>query len=382
MTDQYMTFEQASEFLNTPRSTLYRWLREGRVPAHKLGRQWRFLRHELEAFRTGDSAHSEAAHDELTHLTTLLDQRCQTKGDDMRQAPLAHKLIWDALDRDTTCVHVMPRGGSYVVGYRTNTGIEQLMELEQGEFDALDARLRDVSFEVRQNTHRRYYCERKDPNDDTSLERVQVIYQRLQTLAGRRITLRALRDVSKHSTLEKITTSPNEHDQLESFSLADHGIVLVSGPGGSGKTTTAYSMLARAAKEGGRVIYTLESEAIDMFVPGVNQVEVDLAEPAELRRTMGAIMRSDPDILFIASSPLQTNEELLWQTALSTAEAGHLVIVQLEADSAEDALEAFQRRVARPVDDSMVGVVWQELVREGTSRRARYDIIEGPLLKN
>lgn len=382
MTDQYMTFEQASEFLNTPRSTLYRWLREGRVPAHKLGRQWRFLRHELEAFRTGDSTHNEPATDDLADLNMLLDERNETKGEEMKQAPLAHKIIWDALDHDTTCVHITPRGDRYVVGYRTATGIEQLTQLGQGEFDSLDTQLRDASFEVRQPTHRRYYCERKDPNDATSLERVQVIYQQIQTLAGQRITLRALRDVSKHSTLERITTSTDELHQLESFSLASHGIVLVSGPGGSGKTTTAYSMLARAAKAGGRVIYTLESEAIDMFVPGVNQVEVDLAEPAELRRTMGAIMRSDPDILFIASSPMQDTEEFLWRNALSTAESGHLVIVQLEADSAADALEKFQRRVDRPVDDSMVGVVWQELVRTGAGRRARYDIIEGPLLKS
>ena len=52
--NDYMTLDEAVEFLSTPRSTMYRWLREGKVPGHKLGRQWRFLRTELEDFRSGD----------------------------------------------------------------------------------------------------------------------------------------------------------------------------------------------------------------------------------------------------------------------------------------------------------------------------------------
>ena len=54
----YLNFDEASALLNTPRSTLYRWLKEGQIPGHKLGRQWRFLRSELDAFihkKDGDS---------------------------------------------------------------------------------------------------------------------------------------------------------------------------------------------------------------------------------------------------------------------------------------------------------------------------------------
>ena len=61
MNEEYMNFEQAAEFLNTPRSTLYRWLKEGRVPGHKIGRQWRFLRAELDAVRRAPDEDEELA---------------------------------------------------------------------------------------------------------------------------------------------------------------------------------------------------------------------------------------------------------------------------------------------------------------------------------
>ena len=57
--NDYMTFEEAAAFLSTPHSTLYRWLREERVPGHKLGRQWRFLRSELEDFRASGTGGGE-----------------------------------------------------------------------------------------------------------------------------------------------------------------------------------------------------------------------------------------------------------------------------------------------------------------------------------
>ena len=67
----YITFEEAAEYLHTPHSTLYRWLREGKVPGHKLGRQWRFLRSELEVFRASGNRQSEeraALHRLAEHL--------------------------------------------------------------------------------------------------------------------------------------------------------------------------------------------------------------------------------------------------------------------------------------------------------------------------
>ena len=98
------------------------------------------------------------------------------------------------------------------------------------------------------------------------------------------------------------------------------------------------------------------------------------------RSAFSQIMRSDPDALFLASDFAPRQRSLIYTTALNAAESGHLVFVQIEAESAEDALARFQRHVERPVDDHVVGVVWQELIREeGEPVRARYEMMSGPL---
>ena len=74
----YLTFDEAAEYLNTPRSTLYRWLREGKAPGHKLGRQWRFLRSDLERF-IRSSAEEAEERDELAALVDVLNARLETQ---------------------------------------------------------------------------------------------------------------------------------------------------------------------------------------------------------------------------------------------------------------------------------------------------------------
>lgn len=83
-------------------------------------------------------------------------------------------------------------------------------------------------------------------------------------------------------------------------------------------------------------------------------------------------------MLFLSSSIAQPHQHLLCGHALSFAEAGHLVLVQMEADSAADALERFTAAAGRPVDRSLVGVSWQELIpKAGGGREARYELKEG-----
>lgn len=377
-----MTFDEAREFLNTPRSTLYRWVREGRVPGHKLGRQWRFLRSELEEFRSGGSSQDAAS--ALESLAEVLNQRRrrQSEEDNMQHAhdlkspvELAEQVLWDAVDQGAGWIHINPEGTGHEIRYRTDEGLEQLVELGAGGFDALDRQWRERSSRMRNDDSRRMVLERDAEGES---ERVQVRYTRLDTAAGQRVSLRLLREDRIRTDLEAIVDSDEQLETFRRWSLASHGIVVLAGGSGSGKTTTAYACLTEAARAGDRLVFTIEDRH-EFFLPDVHQIKIDMNDERAYRDAFMGVLDSDPDVLFISATYAQRNLGVLWGTALNAAESGHLVILQMEADSADDALERLSCAVDRPIDDLIVGASWQELDRDEEGKQfARYELVNGP----
>jgi general secretion pathway protein E len=368
----YMTFEEAAEFLNTSRSTLYRWLREERVPAHKMGRQWRFLRDELEAFSRGDVPMNN-----LSELAKLLRDRNQEEDEMQMTHPseISNGLIWDALDHGASVIHIDPKGSSHQVRYRTDKGLETLFELPALTFESLDSEWTKSSKPVRGDLKRRLFLER-DQKGKT--DRVQVRYQKLETLAGSRVVLRLLPENSFAMEVDVIAPEAEDAQTLRKWMNATHGLVLISGRSGSGKTTTAYVCLNELAQAKDKVIFTIE-DPIGTYIPDVNQLEVDLNDERAYREAFSAVFDSDVDVLFISSTIASRHRQTMWRSALSAAESGHLVFVQMEADSAEDAVARMRAEVDGPLDDVLVGAVWQELVeKKGGGRKARYEFFEGP----
>ncbi len=340
----YLTLDEASEFLSTPKSTLYRWLREGRLPGHKLGRQWRFLQAELEAFRTGGSGDRTAA----------------------------ESVIWDAIDAGASALHVAPTGASHSLGYRLERGVEPIADLDPDRFEALDRAWTVASRPVRGEDKRRLFLERAD-------ERVQVRYRRLETFSGTRVTLRFVRESTMRLTIDGIAPEPADNAALRGWLQASHGLVLVSGRGGSGKTTTAYCCLNELASRAGCAVFTIEDE-VGVFLPGVNQLEVDLDDAAQVREAFSAVRDSDPDVLFVSSMVAQRHRATIWGLALDAAESGHLVFVQLDAASADHAIEQVTEAVARPIGPLLVGASWQRLKRKPEGgREAVYEFRPGAL---
>jgi excisionase family DNA binding protein len=383
MSDEYMTFEQAAEFLNTSSSTLYRWLREERVPAHKLGRQWRFLREELERWRAGERDDSPAL--VLAKLEQLLKTRLEERKEKGMERiettdsdALGARILWDAFDSGASVVHVQPFKDHHQLSYRTNAGLEHLIELPADAFEALDRQWSTASQPTRTSRSRRMYIERERGAADER-DALQVRYQKLETLAGDRLTLQLLRTDPGYISLSRVAHGQDEQ-QLQTWLTASHGLILISGKSGSGKTTTAYACLNELATRGDLVIFTIE-ETAGTLLPGVNQVEIDLDDAAAYRATFSAIFNSDLDVLFIASTFAQPHQSLLWSTAINAAESGHLVLVQIEAESAHDAIARFGEGTDRSFDDVLIGSCWQQLVpnESGQGREAVYEMVDGAL---
>lgn len=369
MSNTFLTFDEATGILNVSNSTLYRWLREGKVPGHKVGRQWRFRRDELESFMVADGP---SADDTLAPLATYLSNTNKENIMDLQAlnapAHLAEALLWDALDKGAHVVHLQPHGAGHSLRYRTSAGLNEAVSLPSGSMDLLDSEWRKASQAVRSDDHRRLFLEREH---DGEPQRVQVTYQRLQTLEGTRLTLRLLPERYTRLTIDDIATG-DDAETLRWICSQSHGIVLFSGRSGSGKTTTAYVCLAELARSGDRAVFTIE-DSVGPYLPGVNQVEIDLDDPSAYRATFSTIEASDPDVLFLSSPFSAHHRPMLWNSALRMAEAGHLVIVQMEAESAQDATRRFTSHLDRPADHLLLASCWQELDRNDADRPfARY----------
>jgi len=372
----YLTFEEACALLNTPRSTLYRWLKEDKIPGHKLGRQWRFLRSELDAFVREDVNDNYELEDLIHRLT-------QPKGDQNMNTPspsikeISEQLIWHAVDQQASVIHLSPRTNTYQLKHRRAQGISTIDELSLTAFGQLDEHWVSASRSIRREEKRRLFLERQTAN---GAERIHVRYQKLETFAGEHLALHLIRENKIATSIDMITHTVEEQMTLERWSKAHSGLILIAGRSGSGKTTTAYCMLQEIAKRDDRVVFTIE-DSVDFTLNQVNQVSVDLNNEIEYRRAFVDIIDSDLDVLFISSNFAQRHLTTLWGSALSAAESGRLVLVQIEADSAKEARTQFAQATKRSIDDHLVGVVWQSLSTDPNSHRrtAQYNFLSGSL---
>ena len=235
MSDEYLNFEQASTFLNTPRSTLYRWLKEGRVPGHKLGRQWRFLRSELDAFRqqpvaSDDTSAEKEGHDALHDLLELLATDAPEGAHKEYEMQSAHDaLLWDAFDHGASALHLQPLStGGWSLVYREPSGLRTRTTLDAQAYAALVDEI-EAGVPV----------EHRGPASTRSMwklirgeDRVLVQQQRVATALGPYWTFRLVRTAPTHHTLSQITRSPEEFEAIARFTRSPHGIVLIAGASG------------------------------------------------------------------------------------------------------------------------------------------------------
>ena len=364
---EYLTFDEAATLLSVSNSTLYRWLREKKVPGHKAGRQWRFVRSELEAFLVDGGSERQAALQSLADYLQENNEERSTMDTTIAKSPskLAESVLWDAVDSGARVVHLQPSGTGHSLRYRTDGGLEEVVELGEGALQPLDEQWRKRSTAVRNDDHRHLVLERR--TGDEREERVQVRYQRLQTLVGTRLTMRLLREENTSLTIDDIAGG-DDAARLRQICEESQGLVLLSGRGGSGKTTTAYICLSELAKDGDRVIFTIE-EMSGYYLPGVNQIEIAMGDAGAYHNAFSAILESDLDALFITSPFSHHHRSLLWNAALRTAEGGNLVFLQMEAESAGDAAKKFNDTVDRPADDYLLASCWQELDTDDDGKR-------------
>ena len=176
---------------------------------------------------------------------------------------------------------------------------------------------------------------------------------------GERVVLRLLDKQAGRIELTSLGMDPRTQDTMDEIIHKPHGIILVTGPTGSGKTTTLYASLERI-NDNTRNIMTVE-DPIEYYIDGIGQTQVNTKVEMTFARGLRAILRQDPDVVMVGEiRDLETA-----QIAVQASLTGHLVLSTLHTNTAVGAVTRLRDMGIEPflLSSSLIGVLAQRLVR-------------------
>ena len=266
--------------------------------------------------------------------------------------------LWQyAFDQRASDIHLEPRREQGVIRFRIDGILHPVYQLPMGVHNAMTARIKLLG--------RMDVVEKRRPQDGrikTRNPRGDEIEMRLSTLPtafGEKMVMRIFDPDTTVKNLDALGFSQHDAERWEQLVKRPHGIVLVTGPTGSGKTTTLYSTLKRLATEEVNV-NTIE-DPIEMIEPAFNQTQVQPMLNFGFPEGLRALMRQDPDILMVGEIRDMQTAEMAVQAALT----GHLVFSTLHTNDAPSAVSRMMELGVPSylLNATLLGVLAQRLVR-------------------
>ena len=253
-------------------------------------------------------------------------------GEIIKEAPIA-KIVSTILEyaviSRASDVHIEPQEDRVRVRYRIDGILYDKLSLPKNVQDAVVSRIKILS-EMKIDEHRTPQDGRF--NFKISDEEVDLRISVLPTAYGEKIVMRLLRKTGGIPALDELGLNGSSLRNIETAVLRPHGIILVCGPTGSGKTTTLYSILARLNTA--RVNIMSLEDPIEYQISGVNQVAVNPVVGLTFATGLRAFLRQDPNIILVGEIRDKETNELALQAALT----GHLVFSTLHTSNAAGAL--------------------------------------------
>ncbi len=239
--------------------------------------------------------------------------------------------LWTyAFDQRASDIHLEPRREQGVIRFRIDGVLHPVYQMPMGVLNAMTARIKLLG--------RMDVVEKRRPQDGrikTRNPRGDEIEMRLSTLPtafGEKMVMRIFDPDTAVKDLDALGFSPHDSQRWEALAKRPYGIILVTGPTGSGKTSTLYSTLKRIATE--EVNVSTVEDPIEMIEPSFNQTQVQAQLDFGFAEGLRALMRQDPDIIMVGEiRDLQTAE-----MAVQAALTGHLVFSTLHTNDAPSAI--------------------------------------------
>jgi type IV pilus assembly protein PilB len=254
------------------------------------------------------------------------------KADDV--VALVEEVLLAAVLRQASDVHIDPERADVRVRLRVDGVLEEYRRLPLPIHPAVCSRIKILAgMDI---------AERRAPQDGAFTHRfggaggAQALDIRVASLPvrhGERLTLRLLAAEGRRLTLDQLGLAPRDLTLVERVLAQPHGLVLLTGPTGSGKTTTLYAAIQRL--QAGRPLNILTVEdPIEYEITGVGQAEVDSADKVNFRKALRSLLRHDPDIVMIG----EIRDEDSLDIAIKASLTGHLVLSTLHTNTAAGAV--------------------------------------------
>ena len=289
--------------------------------------------------------------------------------------------LWQyAFDQRASDIHLEPRREQAVIRFRIDGVLHPVYQLPVSVLNAITARIKLLG--------RMDVVEKRRPQDGrikTRNPRGEEVEMRLSTLPtafGEKMVMRIFDPDTAVKDLDALGFSQHDAQRWESLVRRPYGIILVTGPTGSGKTTTLYSTLKRVATE--EVNVSTVEDPIEMIEPAFNQTQVQPQLDFGFAEGLRALMRQDPDVIMVGEIRDLETAEMAVQAALT----GHLVFSTLHTNDAPSAVTRLMELgvPAYLINATVLGVLAQRLVRtlckqcrvrdEESSREALDEIIK------
>lgn len=266
--------------------------------------------------------------------------------------------LWQyAFDQRASDIHLEPRREQGVIRFRIDGVLHPVYQMPMGVLNAMTARIKLLG--------RMDVIEKRRPQDgriktrNPSGDEVEMRISTLPTAFGEKMVMRIFDPDNAVKSLDELGFPPHDAVRWEQLVKRPHGIILVTGPTGSGKTTTLYSTLKRVATE--EVNVSTVEDPIEMIEPAFNQTQVQPQLDFNFAQGLRALMRQDPDIIMVGEIRDLETAEMAVQAALT----GHLVFSTLHTNDAPSAITRLMELGVPPylLNATVLGVLAQRLVR-------------------
>ena len=270
---------------------------------------------------------------------------------------LTDSILREAVSSQASDIHIEPFEDLVKIRFRIDGALIENNTISKSVYQSVLARFKIIS-----NLN---IAERRIPQDGKIRQAINgndydFRVSTIPTIYGEKLVVRIYDIFTQTLGLKYLGARPHQEAQLREIITKPHGILLVTGPTGSGKSTTLYTFL-KELNRGGVNVTTVE-DPVENVIQGINQVQVNPKASLTFSSALRSILRQDPNIIMIG----EIRDEETAQIAIRAAITGHLVLATLHTN---DAIGSFDRLVDMGVPhylvgDALIGAIAQRLVRK------------------
>ncbi len=277
--------------------------------------------------------------------------------EDTPAVKLVSNIVNHAIELDASDIHIEPQRRNVVVRYRVDGVLRRITEYPRNMHSAVVSRIKILSgldiVERRLPQDGKFFIKKDEEQFDLRVSTMPSVH-------GEKVVMRILKVSSSKKKLEDLGYSPYNYERIKKLIEHPYGIILVTGPTGSGKSTTLVAVINSLNSEDVNIV-TAE-DPVEYTVDGITQCQVNAEIGLTFAKYLRAFLRQDPDIIMVG----EIRDKETAQLAVEASLTGHLVLSTLHTNTAAGAIDRLVNMGIEPslISASLIGVMGQRLVRK------------------